>query len=162
MCPVASDLASRLRGGGALALPCVPRLRTSLPCWEGLRCHHMAYDSGPHLPVGECFGATTCPKVLYGLQDSYIKKGIAGLPMQLGSRAFNAHSCVSMTHLHVSKVHDARAIMACKTCGHATPSWPTRCANRRLQCSAGPVDHSRDTTIVRGGPIGWHHTADNT
>jgi hypothetical protein len=47
-CPAASDPAS-LRGG----------LRTSPPCPEGLRCCHMSYGSGPHLPAQEGSGDVT-------------------------------------------------------------------------------------------------------
>jgi hypothetical protein len=50
--------------------------------------------------------------------------------------------------------------MACKTCGLAALLMPTRCAKRRLQCCAGPVDHSQDTTTVQGDLTGRCHTAD--
>jgi hypothetical protein len=31
----------------------------------------------------------------------------------------------------------------------------------RLQCCAGPVDHSRDITTRLSDSIGWHHAADH-
>jgi hypothetical protein len=73
---------------------------------------------------------------------SSIKKSLAGLPVQLGSR-------VSKAHAHVFKAPDARAIMglqdvqvggvfnAYKMCRQA--------AIVRLQCSTDPVDHSQGT-----------------
>jgi hypothetical protein len=62
------------------------------------------YGSGPHLSAGEGSGAAMHPAVLSRSCALSIKKGLAGLPMQLGSR-------VSKSHAHVPKVPDARAIM---------------------------------------------------
>jgi hypothetical protein len=73
-------------------------------------------------------------------------------------------SHVPNTRAHVFKALDARAIMslqdvragsafnAYKTCGQA--------ATVRLQCSAGPVDHSPNTTTVPGDPTARYHAAD--
>jgi hypothetical protein len=83
----------------------------------------MPYGSGPRLSVGEGSSATTRPTVPSGPWASSIKKGLIGLPMQLGSH-------VSKARTHVPKVPDVRAIIdlqdvwtggvinACKTCGH--------------------------------------------
>jgi hypothetical protein len=58
----------------------------------------VSYGSGPYLPTGEGFGVVTCPAVPYGPQASSIKKGIASLHMQLGSRISKACSCGSKAH----------------------------------------------------------------
>jgi hypothetical protein len=115
-----------------------PWLRTLPPCWRELRCRRVFYGSGHHLPTGKGFGAAMHPAVPYRLRASSIKKGLADLPMQLGSR-------VSKPCVHVPNVPDARAIMGlqdmwigdviitCKTCGQGSnnvatvprrPCWP--------------------------------------
>jgi hypothetical protein len=56
-------------------------------------------------PYRESSGAATaCPAVSCGPQPSNIKKSLAGMRVQLGSHVPNART-------HVSKAHDARAIM---------------------------------------------------
>jgi hypothetical protein len=94
----------------------------------------------------------------------YIKKGLADLPVQLGSR-------VSKSRAHVPKMPDVSAIMglqdasvgytfnAYKTCGQAAHLMPTRRAHMRLQYNANPVDHSQGTTTVLGDAIGRSHVA---
>jgi hypothetical protein len=61
--------------------------------------------------------------------------------MQLDSHVSNAHT-------RISNVPDTWVIMTYKTCGQMAPSWLTRRADMRLQCSADPVDHSQDTVTV--------------
>jgi hypothetical protein len=115
----------------ALVMPCGPLLRTSHPRQGELRRYHMSYGTGSHLPAREGFGATTHPAVSSGPQTSSIKKGLAGLSMQLGSRVSKARSRASKT---------------------SAPEqlYPARRVDRRLQCNAGPVNHSQDTaTVVR-------------
>jgi hypothetical protein len=142
-CPVAPDLASWLRW--APALPRVLWLRTSPlnrgrlqtlpPNQGGFRCCYTSHDS----------------QWVVGLR--YIKKGLVGLAMPLVTR-------VSKARPHVSEAPDTLAIMACKTCGQAAPLMPARRADMRLQCCAGPVDHTQDTTTVQGDPTGWYHAGD--
>jgi hypothetical protein len=38
---------------------------------------------------------------------------------------------------------------------------PARCADRRLQCSANPIDQSQGTAVVSGDPTGQCHTVDH-
>jgi hypothetical protein len=83
MCLEAPDLASLLRR--ALTLPRVLRLQT-------------------HLPTGKGSSAATRTVVPNESWASCIKKGIAGLPIQLGSHVSKACLCVS-------KAPDTRAIM---------------------------------------------------
>jgi hypothetical protein len=49
-CPAAPYLTSLLRW--APTLPCVPQLRSSLPCRGGLRHFHLSHGSGIFLPKG--------------------------------------------------------------------------------------------------------------
>jgi hypothetical protein len=102
MCPVALDLTSRLRW--ALVLPHVLWLRTQPLDHGGSQCYH----------------ASRGHQWVMGL--NYIKKGLAGLPMHLGS-------CVSKKRAHISKALDLRAIIALQdvlTCGYsATPALLT-------------------------------------
>jgi hypothetical protein len=91
--------------GRALVPLRVLRLRTLPPCLEGS-------------------STITNPTVPCGLQASSIKKNLAGMSMQLGSRVFK-------TRTYVSKASDVKVIMglqdvragctfsACKTCGQA-------------------------------------------
>jgi hypothetical protein len=118
---VALDLTYQLRW--TLVLSHVLRLQTSLPCWDGLRCYRMSYNSGPRLPAGEGSDAATRYAVPCAPHTSSIKKNLADLPVQLGT-------CVSKAHMHIFKAPDARAIMGlqdvriggalnvCKMCGH--------------------------------------------
>jgi hypothetical protein len=128
-CPAAPDLAFLPRW--ATTLPCVlwhqtpppywgglwcchvsygsrPRLRprwaSTLPLSRGSRPRHVSYGSEPHFSTGKGSGAATHPAVPYGPHTSSIKKGLASLPIQLGSR-------VSKACTHVPKAPDARAIM---------------------------------------------------
>jgi hypothetical protein len=137
MCPIALNLISQLRW--APALPRVLWLRTLPPSQGESWCCH----------------ASRCHQWVMGLR--YIKKGLARLPMQLGS-------CVSKSHVHVLNAPDVRAIMdlqdmwtggtfnACKTCGQTTIV--------QLQCSVDPVDHSQGTARVPDDPIARCHVAD--
>jgi hypothetical protein len=102
-CPSALDLISQL--GWAPVLLCVSWLRIPPPCWGGLRHRRVFYGSWHCLPAGKGSGAATRPTIPYGPWASSIKKGLAGLPMQLGS-------CVSMARARVPKAPDARAIMS--------------------------------------------------
>jgi hypothetical protein len=133
ICPMASGLASRLRW--APMLPHVLWLRT--------------------LPLGQ--GGSWCYHTSRGFQWTmglrYIKKGLASLAMQLVTRVFKAQS-------YVSEASDTWAIMTCKTCGQAAPLMPTIRAERRLQCSIGPVDHTQDTATVQDDSTGRCHAAD--
>jgi hypothetical protein len=83
-CPMASDLTSQLRWAPTLSR--VLWLRTLPPDQGGSRCCHAS--RGPQWAVGL----------------RYIKKGLAGLFMQLGSR-------VSKARTHVPYAPNARAIM---------------------------------------------------
>jgi hypothetical protein len=123
----------------ALTLSRVPQPRISPPCRGGLRRCHVSYSSRhllptkgglrhyrvihgsiPRLPAGVSLDTARHPAALYGPRASDKKKSLAELAIQLGSRVFNARSCVS-------KASDTRAIMICKTyrqmackmCGHA-------------------------------------------
>jgi hypothetical protein len=58
-CPTAPDPTSLL--GWAPAPPRVLWPQTLLPCWGGLRCHHVSYGPEPCLPAGVGSGVTTCP-----------------------------------------------------------------------------------------------------
>jgi hypothetical protein len=78
-CPVAPDLTSRLRW--ALAPPRVPRLQTSLPCWDGRRRRHISYGFRSRFPTEKDSDAVMCHVVFYGPHVTCIKKGIADLPM---------------------------------------------------------------------------------
>jgi hypothetical protein len=92
-CHVAPDLTARLRW--ATVSPRVQRLWASLPFWDGLQHTHVSCGSGPRLPVGEGSDAATHHVVPNGSRASRIKKGIDGLPMQLGSHVSNECSRVS-------------------------------------------------------------------
>jgi hypothetical protein len=100
--PTASDLGSLSRR--ALALPRVPQPRTSPTCLGGLRRCHVSYGSESRLPVEEGSSAAMCstasnpaslqeraqalprvPQFHVGRGASSIKKGLAGLAMQLDS-----------------------------------------------------------------------------
>jgi hypothetical protein len=97
-------------------------LRTPPPCWEGLRRRRVSYDFEPCFPAGKGSGAATRIAIPYVPWSSSIKKGLADLPMQIGSYVFKAR-------VHVPKAPDARGIMglqnvragsvinACKMCG---------------------------------------------
>jgi hypothetical protein len=135
--------------------------------WGGLRWYHVSPDSGPRFLAGmssdvipcpttlnppSCRGGLqcyTCHAIFYAVRDSYIKKGIADLLTQLGSHGFKACSHIFKACPRVSKAPDTRAIIACKTCSQAAPSWPARRADMRLQCSTDSVDHSKDIATVR-------------
>jgi hypothetical protein len=112
-CPSAPDLTSLQRW--APALSCVPRPRTAPPCRGELRRCHVSHGLGSRLlaevssdvatcPTAQCSaflrgelrcGAATCPTSPGGLWTPEIKKGLAALGTQLGSRVFKAHSCVT-------------------------------------------------------------------
>jgi hypothetical protein len=108
-------------------LPRTLRRWTSPPYRGGLQRCHVSSGSGPHLPAEVGFGTATCHEALdlasllgrasvlhmsygssstmrhvvsYGSRASSIKKGLAGLPMQLGP-------CVSKALSHVSKAPGA-------------------------------------------------------
>jgi hypothetical protein len=91
--PTALDLASIL--GRPPALPRAPWLRTLLPYSGGLRRCHVPRGSGPSLTAREGSNTATCPTALNGPRASGIKKGLAGLGMQLGLRVFKACSRVT-------------------------------------------------------------------
>jgi hypothetical protein len=103
-CPMALELASRLRW--APALPRVLWLRSSPP---GL--------------VGS--GAVTCPRAPCEPWVSSIKKRLADLPMQLGTHISNARAHVSNApHVRaVMRLQDVRAYNIVNTC-----------ADMHLQC----------------------------
>jgi hypothetical protein len=82
----------------------VPWLWTLPPYWGGLQCCHVSHSSRPYLPNKKGSGAVACPMIPYGLWASTIKKGLAHLPMQLGSH-------VSKARVHVLKAPIARAIV---------------------------------------------------
>jgi hypothetical protein len=84
MCHAAPDLASLSRW--APVLPRVLQLWTSHLRQGKLRRCHVSHGTGPRLPAGEGSGAVTHPIVPCGPRASSIKKGLAGLAMQLGSR----------------------------------------------------------------------------
>jgi hypothetical protein len=89
------------------ALPRALQYWTLPPCQGGLWGCHMSSGSKPHLLVEESSGTTTRPAVRCGPWASSIKKCLAGLPKQLGSRVFKAR-------VHVSKAPDVGAIMGPK------------------------------------------------
>jgi hypothetical protein len=70
----------------------------------------MPHDFGPRLPAREGTGAAMCPMTLSSPRASEIKKGSAGLGMQLGSR-------VPMSCLRVTKAPSPNKRY--KMCGHA-------------------------------------------
>jgi hypothetical protein len=109
MFPTAPDLASLLKW--TPALPRVSQLR-SLPPWRGeLRCCHVSHGSELWLPERGApllprvprlralpswegsSGATTCHTAPSGLCTTGIKKCLAALSTQLGSRVCKARSC---------------------------------------------------------------------
>jgi hypothetical protein len=114
-------------------LPCAPWLWTPPPCSGGLQDYHLPHGSEPHLPTREGSGAATCPVALSWPRASGIKKGLAGLGMQLGSRVPKA--CSRITKAPSPDKHY-------KTCGQVAPLSPFRRANRQTQCNAGPIDHA--------------------
>jgi hypothetical protein len=61
-CHTAPDPASLL--GKAPVLPCATQLRNPFLCSGGLRCCHVAHNSGPCLPTQEGSGAAACPMTL--------------------------------------------------------------------------------------------------
>jgi hypothetical protein len=89
-CPMAPDLASRLRW--ALALSCVLWLQTLSPGWGRLRRCYVSYDSGPHLPAEVGFGAVTCPTGSPWAMSLSIKKRLTGLTVQIGMHVHNARA----------------------------------------------------------------------
>jgi hypothetical protein len=101
---------------GVATYPSTPDL-SSLPRWA------LALPRGPWLrallPRGESSDATTSPTAPSGLWTTGIKKGLAALGTQLGSRVSKACSCIT-------KVPVRRA----------------GCYSAALQCIAGPADHS--------------------
>jgi hypothetical protein len=103
MCPMASDSTSLL--GRASVLPRALRLRTVPPCSRGLQRCHVPHSSGPRLPAQEGSGAATVD--LCGPQTSRIKKGLASLPMRLGSSLpMRLGSHVFKVHPHVFETSD--------------------------------------------------------
>jgi hypothetical protein len=119
MCPMTSDLTSRLRW--APTLPRVLWLRTSPPGWGGLRCCQVSYSSGPRLPVEVGFGAVTNHVAPCGPWASSIKKSLAVIPMQLGTYVPNARAQVfkALDIRVIMGLQDVRAgsaVNACKTC----------------------------------------------
>jgi hypothetical protein len=159
-CHMAPDLTSQLRR--ALTLPRVLWLQTSPPSWCELRCYHVCYGSGPHLP-GE--RAPVLPSVLWlwtsapdwgELRRCHVSYGSkshllvevcsdAVTSVQLGTYVPNART-------HVFKALDIRVIMslqdvwagitvnACKACRQT--------ATVQLQCSVSTMDHSPCTATV--------------
>jgi hypothetical protein len=97
MCLAASDRASLL--GRASVPPHAPRHRTLPPYSGGRRCCHVPHRFGPCLPAREGSDAATYPTALNGPRASGIKKGLAGLSMQLGSHV--SKSCSHVTEVHV-------------------------------------------------------------
>jgi hypothetical protein len=71
------------------------------------------------LPRWVSSGAATSPTAPNGLWTTGIKKGLAALGMQLGSRVSKACSCVT-----------------------ESPATHASCYSAVLQCSADPADHS--------------------
>jgi hypothetical protein len=94
-CPTAPDSASLL--GRAPVLLRVTQLRTPSPNSGGLWCCHVPHDTGPYLSAREGFDAVMCPVTLRGLRALRIKKGLAVLPMRLGSRVSKARPHVFET-----------------------------------------------------------------
>jgi hypothetical protein len=110
-CSAAPDLASLLRW--APTLPHVSQLRTLPPWWCELWCCHVSHGSELCLPERgalllpriprlralssweESSGVATCPTAPGGLWTTWIKKGLATLSTQLGSRVSKSRSCVT-------------------------------------------------------------------
>jgi hypothetical protein len=103
---------------------CVPPLQTMPPCLGGLQCYHMSRGSGPRLPTQQGSDTATCPTTIRGPHALRIKKGLANLPMQLGSY-------VSKACAHVSNTPDIRAIMGLQDVRQAAHSIPAKRAGRR-------------------------------
>jgi hypothetical protein len=55
----------------------------------------VSHSSGLYLPERGAPGAATCPTAPGGLWTIGIKKGLAALGTQLGSRVSKAHSCIT-------------------------------------------------------------------
>jgi hypothetical protein len=87
-CHTASDPVSLL--GKALVLPRAPWLWIPPPCLREIQCCHMPHGFRPCIPAWEGSSAVMCPTILRGSQTLRIKKGLAGLPMRLGSRVSKA------------------------------------------------------------------------
>jgi hypothetical protein len=112
-----------------MALDLISWLRWALVLW------HVVWLETP--PLGQ--GGSRCCHMSRGSQWAmglrYIKKGLATLGTQLGSRVLKARA-------HVPKAPNARAIMgqqdvqiggiiiACKTCGQASTVWLNSAAPR--------------------------------
>jgi hypothetical protein len=101
-CPMAPDLTSWLWWAPSLLR--VLWLRTLPPGQEGSRCCHISHGS----------------QWAVGLR--YMKKNLAGLPMQLGS-------CISKTRM---RCLTSEPLWACKTCGQAVHLMPLRRVDMRL------------------------------
>jgi hypothetical protein len=154
MCPMAPDLATRLRW--ALALLRVICLWTSPPSWDGLRRCHMSYGSRPRLLAEVGSGAATCPAGPYEPWASSIKKSLPGLPVQLGTHVPNARVRVfSAPHVRfIMRLQDVQAdsvVNTCKACRHASTAL--------LQCDASAMDRSPGTATVTSDSTARRHTA---
>jgi hypothetical protein len=102
-----------------MALPRVPQPQTSPPCRGGLRHRHVSHGPRPHLLAEVSSGAATyptaqgsaflrgeiwCYHVFHGHRravDQGIKKCLAALDMQLGSRVSKARLCVTKVYADV-------------------------------------------------------------
>jgi hypothetical protein len=114
----------------ATELSRVSWLQTPPSYWNWLQNYHLSHGYEPCFLTGEGYGATTCLAVLYGSLDSGIKKGKL-----------------------------IRVVEAYKTCGQATPLWPTKRADMPLQCNISPTDHSQAQQQWRGDPTERYRAA---
>jgi hypothetical protein len=103
--------------GRAPVLPRILWLRTSPPGWGGLWRYHASCSS------------------LWAAGLS-IKKGLAGLPMQLGS-------CIFKAHTHVPKAPDARAIMGLQDVRTGGIIITYKTCKQGATMQRRTVDHSR-------------------
>jgi hypothetical protein len=98
----------------------------------------MSLSSGPHLPVGVASGSAssrgssgvaTCPTAPNGLRTTGIKKVLAILGMQLGSRVSKMRSCVTETsarHVDMRRHHNLQDV------GTSRYSAAQQCSAARL------------------------------
>jgi hypothetical protein len=146
-CCVAPNLASLPRW--APALPHVLQLRTSPPCWGGLRCCHVSNGLEPRLPAQEGSSADTCP-VAPGLTS--LSRRAPTLPRvpqlrtppSCGGGLWRCHVSHNFLWVGASSIKKGLASLAMrlgsrvpKACSHASKApaskqlWPARCVGRR-------------------------------
>jgi hypothetical protein len=146
-CCVAPNLASLPRW--APALPHVLQLRTSPPCWGGLRCCHMSNGLEPRLPAQEGSSADTCPvapgltSLSRGLRRCHVSHS-SGPRLPAGEDSGAAMCPTTFYGLGASSIKKGLASLAMrlgsrvpKACSHASKApaskqlWPARCVGRR-------------------------------